>query len=432
MQQIKAVKSRPSLFEKKGLLAILTIIFYLLVRLLYAQEIAPANSFSFFHTSSFLSLEILTVIFFSLIPLFFLPKYLDTPSSMISWMLFSFSYLPTAFIGIYFTDSLINYCQLMLLLALGLITFRLTTLIKFRFTNWRKVDFVNLDYFAIFFLSLLIIYLTWRLPTFSIDLSFSDVYERRMNARKFDIGILAYLMVFIKTGFLVLAVYLWFVRKDLLYLIASFLGLIAVFSFYGTKVTILLGIVLIAYGFFAFYFNRKARRPSLLLLVFISICVIGLIEWNFFKSNLIAEYIVRRMFVISGIINSYYFDYFNAFPGFMSAPEQIPFIIGEEYFFRKESNANSGIWMDSYAKAGLFGILLASLFSGFIAVILDAMTEKNKGLLGVLIGLMVGITWSEQALTTSILSGGIFFYILILIWIKISLRLNAYSTQSKF
>ena len=84
MQQIKAVKSRPSLLEKKGLLAILTIIFYLLVRLLYAQEIAPTNNLSFFHTSSFLSLEILTVIFFSLIPLFFLPKYLDIPSSMIS------------------------------------------------------------------------------------------------------------------------------------------------------------------------------------------------------------------------------------------------------------------------------------------------------------------------------------------------------------
>jgi hypothetical protein len=133
-----------------------------------------------------------------------------------------------------------------------------------------------------------------------------------------------------------------------------------------------------------------------------------------------------------GIINSYYFDYFDAFPELVHVADQVSYTIGQEYFGNAATNANSGIWMDAYAKAGLIGVTLVSFFSGCIAIVLDAMIEKDKRFLGMLIGLMVGITWSEQALTTSILSGGILFYILLLFWFKISLRLNKYSTKYKF
>jgi hypothetical protein len=432
MNKIRAVNSRQSLLENKGLLAILVTIFYLLVRLLYTQEIAPANSFSVVNTSSFLSVDILTVIFFSLLPLFFLPKYIDIPSSMISWMLYCFSYLPTAFFSIYYADSIISYCQLMLLLTLGLSVFRFSTLIRIHLAKWKKVDFLNLDYFSMFFLTSFIVYYTWSLSGFSIDLNFNNVYVRRLDAREVDLGILAYLMVFIKTAFLVLAVYLWVTRRKSLYFIVSLFGVMAIFAFDGTKGTLISAMILIAYSFFASYFSREAKRPSTILIVFIALCTISLIEWNFLKSSVLSEYLVRRIFVMPGIINSYYFDYFDAFPELVHVADQVSYTIGQEYFGNAATNANSGIWMDAYAKAGLIGVTLVSFFSGCIAIVLDAMIEKDKRFLGMLIGLMVGITWSEQALTTSILSGGILFYILLLFWFKISLRLNKYSTKYKF
>ena len=432
INKIRAVNSRQSLLENKALLAILVTIYYLLVRLLYTQEIAPANNFNVVGTYSLQSVDILTVIFFSLMQLFFLPKYIDSPSSMISWMLYCFSYLPTSFFSIYYSDSIFSYCHLMLLLTLGLSVFRFSTLIRIHLARWKKVDFLNTDYFSMFFLTLFIVYYIWNLSGFSIDLNFTNVYVRRLEAREVDLGIMAYLMVFIKTAFLVLAVYLWVICRKSLYFIVSMFGVIAIFAFDGTKATLLSAMILISYSFFASYFSIEAKRPSTILIVFLVLCAISLIEWNLLKSYVLSEYLVRRIAVMPGIINSYYFDHFDVFPEFFHVADQVSYTIGLEYFGNAATNANSGIWMDAYAKAGLIGIVLVSFFSGCIAIFLDTIIEKDKRLLGMLIGLMVGITWSEQALTTSILSGGILFYILLVFWINISLRLNKYLTQYEF
>jgi hypothetical protein len=91
------------------------------------------------------------------------------------------------------------------------------------------------------------------------------------------------------------------------------------------------------------------------------------------------------------------------------------FTIGYEYLNNIESNANTGIWMGSYAHFGLIGILSLSMIAGFILGLVDNLTKVNFTVLGYLVCAYIGILWSEQMLHTSMLTGGVFYIIIFLI-----------------
>lgn len=404
------------------LLYLLVIIFYLLVNSIFIFEIALSYDYKNFIDNGFQIENFLSVVFFSLFPLYFLPKKIDTPSSAICWTLYFFSYLPTAFIYIYFCLFLTEYYQLMSLLLLGFILIRITTLKRIRFTNWIKINFLGIDYFFLFIFFIPLIFYLWGLSDFGINFDLKDTYERRLSVRG-NYGFLGYFIVLIKTAFLVFSVYLYAKKRKLSFLILAFFGVFGIFAFDGTKAPIIFAIVLLFYGLFFYKFGKISTDPKTFLLIFIGICLASILSSYLFESKILSDLFVRRAFIVPGLINGYYFDYFQLFPDLLTPPQSVSYKIGEMYFFSKDANANSGIWMNAFAKFGLVGLIFISFFSGFIAVIFDAMIDKHNKLLGIFIGLMVGLTWVEQAFTTSIFSGGIFFYLILLMWIKSSKHL---------
>ncbi len=422
------------IISKKVTAIALLAILYTLLNALYWQEIAPSNPYLNVH-EIFLE-ELLLIALFSLVPLFFLQKEIFRPSEIITWLLFSFSYLPTAFFSIYYFELLSDYIYLMLLLITGLALFRYSSAIRFGLKSKVTVDFYGIDAFVMFIVLASTVIYIWSLAGFNVDFDLTTVYERRLLAREIDTGIMAYFMVMTRTMFLVLGVYLWIAKKNTLYLLISLAGVVGIFSFDGTKTALYLPMIIILYALFIHKFKMLSKNPSSLLFIFFILSFFGLMEWNFIGTPIISEYLVRRIFVIPGVINSFYFEYFTtlnessltqlAFGSFGNAGKDIgvSYIIGAEYFGNKATNANSGIWMSSYAYFGIIGLLIASMISGLIAGVLDSLVRPGKEYLGMMIGVMVGITWSEQALHTSILSGGIFFFILLLFLINVSARLN--------
>ena len=400
------------------------IFFYFLVDWIFINEYRTA--YTYIPTSSIYKIEsILSVIIFSIIPIFFLPKKIDVPSSVICWLLYFLSYLPTAFIYIYFTGSIFEYLQLMIILLVSIAIFRFTILIKIRFKQRRKINFLYLDYVFFFsFFLFLIIYL-WSLSDFNIDLNPENVYKRRLAARD-NYGYMGYFIALIKSAFLVFSVYLFLIKRKILYLSLALIGVFGIYAFDGTKTPIILFLALIFYGFLFYYISKTSPKPTTLFLSLIAACLGSWVLLVLFDSPLLIDFFVRRVFIIPGVMNGYYFDYFQFFPNIFNPPQNVSYIIGDIYFGKDYANASTGIWMNAFARYGLFGVFFISFISGLTAIFLDSMIEKNNRLLGLLIGIMVGFTWSEQAFATSIFSGGIFFYLILLLWISSSTHLKKY------
>ena len=87
---------------------IMLLIFYSLVLFLYNNEIAPMNQYLGYNITNISFIQNLIVLFFIVLPALFLPVTIEKPSNLIIWMLFLFSYLPTAFIGINFAFAASN------------------------------------------------------------------------------------------------------------------------------------------------------------------------------------------------------------------------------------------------------------------------------------------------------------------------------------
>ena len=104
----------------------------------------------------------------------------------------------------------------------------------------------------------------------------------------------------------------------------------------------------------------------------------------------------------------------------------LTFVIGREYLHNIQANANTGIWMGWYAHFGIAGVFVASIIGGFIVGLIDRMTKSGLYIFGCLGCFLIGIIWSEQMLHTSMLTGGVFFYIAILYFINISSKFRRF------
>ena len=88
------------------------------------------------------------------------------------------------------------------------------------------------------------------------------------------------------------------------------------------------------------------------------------------------------------------------------------------------SNANTGIWLNGFAQFGLFGVIIVSILSGLVSNIINFLSKKSFHYYGSIVAIITGIIWSEQALQTSMLTGGVFISILILLHLNYSKDLN--------
>jgi hypothetical protein len=233
---------------------------------------------------------------------------------------------------------------------------------------------------------------------------------------------------------ILIGVYLGVVKRKPFYLLTTVLLAIGIFSFDGTKTALITPFVL---GVLACLLIINPHRSSLFLpLAAVFICFIGLAEFMFNNSQRVNDLLVRRIFVVPGILNSFYWDFFTVNPkgmltdsifGIFMYPvyeEPLTYVIGREYLHNPQTNANTGIWMGSYAHFGIGGIFAASIIGGFIVGLIDRLTISRLYILGCLICFQIGITWSEQMLHTSMLTGGVFFLIAMLLLINISLNLR--------
>ncbi|MFF2500156.1 hypothetical protein [Peribacillus sp. NPDC058075] len=365
--------------------------------------------------------------FFIILPAIFIKKELDKPSELVFWILYFIVYIPVVWVPNYlftlqpdfiYTNVLLFFC----LLTIGNVN-RLPAM---------KISPPNVNpglLKIIFVITLLIFFLYIFKVSGGISLkppiNSEDIYDKRMTFRTKLTPLAGYIIQWLAKVCNPLIVTIGLCKKKYTYVVIG-LGLqYLLYTVNGLKSTLLsTGLLIIVF----IAFRKKGRDFSILFcislcsLLGISIFLDFILDQAYF-SNLFA----RRMIITPGLLTSYYVDFFSTHPKALLSysilekfidpvyDKSPPYIIGTEYFGRPEMAANANMFADAFANFGYIGFLVYTVILAAILWFYDSLTQNEKWK-GVGIILFVVPAWclADTALTTTFVTGGMFFTFVIM------------------
>ena len=207
-----------------------------------------------------------------------------------------------------------------------------------------------------------------------------------------------------------LSIYYICFKKQILWIIPLTFTVLGIFGLNGAK-----NILLMPFFILLTYFGLKNKKLIFFYLYsLISVNLFGIFESLVFKTNLILDFIIRRALFVPGVTSSFYLDHMSS----IESKGNLSFEIGEYYFNNLEMNTNTNFLVLSFVKNGLLGPLFISFLAGIILSIIKKSPGKDFPFLGELICCNVFFIWSEQALHTSMLSGGVFWSIILSVFLS--------------
>jgi hypothetical protein len=346
--------------------------------------------------------------FWIVLPPLFLP-FRKSPASAAGWVYYVFLYLSSASVGVFIHETLPQYNHYMLFLLTGLMMMYVVANARMRIKiSSVKVPFVDKLYIIAAFILVLFV---WHLAGYKFELGIDNVYERRMEARD-TVGAAGYLLAALRLLVPLLGVYIFVFKRNVLWPALVLLGCLGVFSYDGTKSSILY-VVLI--GIFAASLKRNRLAIWLLSLV-VAINSIAIIEDFLTGRALILDYVVRRAFVVPGWLSSVYWT-FDVDP---ASFRDITYDVGRMLFGNNVSNANTNFMMWGWAWAGWLGGLVVAVCAGAVIYVFNYVPESLFPDLGTLMAAGALLIWSEQFLHTSMLSSGVALLMLTALLFRVS------------
>ncbi|HAU5609764.1 TPA: hypothetical protein P7Z02_004492, partial [Citrobacter koseri] len=212
-------------------------------------------------------------------------------------------------------------------------------------------------------------------------------------------------------------------KKTSIILFSLFIQLM-LFIITGQK-SVFLGWFLV-FGFCIFMRKRKILTLRAFCNILTFAFIVALIL-NWLGSQALLLIVIRRIFIMPGVLGSYYYDFFSSNPymflsySFLSPFfENIykvtpPFVIGDYYFSRAEMSANVNYLMASFADFSFFGMLIYTVLLCVIYKIIDSIVIFKDNIRT--LSLMLLPTWAllDSSLPTVILTHGLLAILLLTI-----------------
>lgn len=390
---------------------------------IYKHSVSPVNAYHGFEFNDLpFGLHALAIGLY-LLPLLWLPVRPKKPSDMAVWFLYMFSYAPTTFICFHvMKNPFPNGIWLLLTLLFGLVCIDLARRHRLRLSHQVRTQIVlPLDSIIFAFSIALCIYILY-LASFQFNLNFANVYERRLEVRDSAPLLSGYILALGRSVIIIFSVYLILAKKKRLFLVTLIILSLGLFSYDGTKNSIFVP----AFLTLTCLLLKRERSNLVLNLILLLAILISIIEFWAFDSIVTSTVFTRRVFAVPGFLNSLFWEHYSEHSKVMmsdsigqywsgaSGATSPTFAIGERYFGNPETNANTGIWMGSYAHFGFAGVVIVSVIAGFILGLIDNLTKEKFAVLGFLACSYIGILWCEQMLHTSMLTGGVFYILIFL------------------
>lgn len=344
----------------------------------YKNYIHPAFeylSFVFFaHSPVAVAMDVLL----AAIPTLFLSLKIRRPSDLALMLLYILAYIPSEI----FTTSVVtvvNISVMMLKVTL------LLTLVVIKLVaggdQMRPVFYVNLPRWLFMLgmagLTVLCVGVVGLTYGFKITLhNFSDVYAQRdaFKDELQDAGYATYIIGLLTNvlGPSMVSYGILFRRPQ--FIAAGVMVALYVFSITGLKSSVMAVVYTVALMIGMTFIKRNFLLPFIAA-VFVVVMAGLFVDASHIQSNLNAL-IVRRTFMIQGVMTAYFHDYYVQNPflylsqsilaPFMNSPQTMSpdDLIGQVYFKGGE-HANASLFADGFAQAGLVGILLSGVIAGF-------------------------------------------------------------------
>ena len=279
------------------------------------------------------------------------------------------------------------------------------------------------------FLCVVVLLIFSKYSNFKFLFRFRDVYDLRLLARTYEIPlVLKYLLGFARASIPIYLVNSLLKRKYYISIILIFIQFCN-YSIDGMKSVYFITFAAIVVSIF---YNDTLFKyiPGISFL-----SCLGSLILHKIGNSLILDMIIRRVLYIPALLNFYYFDYvqnngpnyFNnllKFIGLVNYQPDIPFTIGKLYFNRPQMASNNGLFGDAFWNLGLFSLFVFPLLLGALFYVYNFVTQGLSGKLKIFIALQVAVGLLDSSLTTLLLSHGIAFQIIVLLFLP---RVNSES-----
>lgn len=273
----------------------------------------------------------------------------------------------------------------------------------------------------------------------SAGFDFVTSYDRRIEGRSiFSAGSpSAYLNAAIVNG---LAPFLAFVggwrAKPRLIVFALFCGVIF-FYLLGLKAPILFIFLAAVIGYLSR--SNKIRFFSVALSLFLVATVSAfIIEYYVLGFSQIGDYLIRRVFSVPPYLVSAYFDFMSSSVGGLWSPLEgvtgdtpVSFVVGEQFLGFPGLNANTNAFIAALAGGGIPGYVFTIFLVTVIFILLDAAYASKRSHALLYVGFSFSILLTEQAATTTLVSSGIGFIILLAICTSAGRPANLFTTLNR-
>lgn len=166
-----------------------------------------------------------------------------------------------------------------------------------------------------------------------------------------------------------------------------FIGIISLIYLYlcGANKVVFAGLLMV----FILYRYDYSKKINYLLVFLIGVTTLSLISSLVFKNNDLMVLAIRRPFLLPGLLDVLYFDFFNenhlywseSISGsFVEYPYERPhsYIVGEHYFGKASWNANNGIISDGFMNFGMIGVIINAVAVGIYFSILNQLNVSGK------------------------------------------------------
>lgn len=260
-------------------------------------------------------------------------------------------------------------------------------------------------------LSLSVLYISFVYAHFRFNFRLDNVYEMRMEARKFNLPLFLDYAWPAASNILPVAVVYYMSRKRWSLAILIAIVVLLDFSINGLKATLFRLILCFLFYFFIHGDIRKKILPYLTGFV-----GMGLLEYILFSSNFISSVILRRTFYVPALLDSLYYDLIQETGPIYFSHEinniPITFYIGDLYFHDDEMRANNGLFSDAYMNLGLIGCLVYPIAYAILFNICESKFIGLKGYIQLYTLLLISMALRSSEFTTALLTHGLFLLIL--------------------
>jgi hypothetical protein len=385
---------------------------------IYVDWVSPLNAYRGLISTGVDALTLVTLIVIAVVPSGLLPLRLERPSEVVLWFLYLMAYVPATSIPIHLLgpDAGVVF-PFTILLGAAFVALLLMQRIPRGTLRWSGLRARTLEILA---LILGLGSIGYIIAMFGVPAglpSLGTVYDRRtsFNLAETDIAGSGYIVPWAGNVVFPFVMALGLARRRFTLVVLGVAGDLLVYGTTGSK-AILFSLALLPVLYLFIRFALRAFGPLLMwsgvAVMTSSVLAIAVSDWP-------RSLFVTRLLVIPGELTAYYYEFFTTHPTYAlsrsflrflgSGPSDIdpPNLIGRVYLHDGMVHPNANVWADAIANYGLIGIVPFTIILGAVLWLLDTVAwDRDIAAIGPMLSL-VGVTLSNGALFTCLLTQGI-------------------------